>query len=201
MGFIGLLFPLLLIGVVVTVVVVSVNSSREKGLDSGDPISPKDVFINLLAAATLYISAIGVLVLVWGLAEFWFPDPLRRFDSGDSGAVRIGVSMAIVAFPIFIYLSLMVRRRVRSGEMDTLATLRTGFIYVNLFAVTVATLVTMMVTVGAFLGGDLTPRFLIRAGGVLAIVGLIYLYYRSELDAIPGSRGANIKSADPEVSQ
>ncbi len=202
MGLIALLFPLLLIGVVVTVVVVSVNSSREKGLDRGDPISPKDVFLHLLAAATLYISAIGVLVLIWGLAEYWFPDPLRTFDSGpDSGAVRGGVSMAIVAFPIFLYLSLMIRRRIRSGELDALATLRTGFIYVNLFVVTVATLITLMVTVSAFLSGDLTPRFLIRAGGVLGITGLVYLYYRSELDAVPGSRAGQVKSAEPEVSQ
>ena len=43
-----------------------------------------------------------------------------------------------------------------------------------------------MVTVNAFLNGDLTPRFLVRAGGVLTIVGLVYLYYRSELEAAPG---------------
>lgn len=201
-GLIALLIPLMLIGVVVTVVVVSVNRSRERGEDSGSPISPKDIFVHLLAAATLYISAIGVLVLIWGLAEVWFPDEFRGFGSrGDSGAVRGGVSMAIVAFPIFLYLSLLLRRRVKSGELDSHATLRTGFIYVNLFLVTVVCLITLMVTLNAFLGGDLTPRFLVRAGGVLGIVGLIYLYYRSELDAIPDSRVNQAKTAEPEVSQ
>ncbi|CAN5882166.1 hypothetical protein BH23ACT12_BH23ACT12_06510 [soil metagenome] len=194
----GLLMLLVLIGVVVTVVVVSVNKSRESGLDHGEVIAPKDVFVHLLAAATLYISAIGVLVLIWGLAEFWFPDRYRSFDSGtDSGVVRGGLSMAIVAFPIFIYLSLMLRRRIESGELDPHAALRTGFIFVNLFVVTVASLITLMVTVNAFLAGDLTPRFLVRAGGVMGIVGLIYLYYRSELEAIPGRQGGT----EPEVSK
>ncbi|MEX0789494.1 MAG: DUF5671 domain-containing protein [Actinomycetota bacterium] len=199
-GLFSLLIPLILIGVVVTVVVVSVNKSREKGVESGEPISPKDIFLHLLAAATLYISAIGVLVLIWGLAEYWFPDPYRGFNSGsDGGAVRGGVSMAIVAFPIFVYLTVLVRRRIKTGELDPMAPLRTGFVYVNLFLVTVAALITLMVTVNAFLAGDLTPRFLIRAGGVLGIVGLIYLYYRSELDAIPLHRSPN--SAEPEVSK
>lgn len=200
-GLFGLLIPLILIGVVVTVVVVSVNRSRENGVDSGIPISPKDIFMHLLAAATLYISAIGVLVLIWGLAEYWFPDEFETFNSGaDSGAVRGGVSMAIVAFPIFVYLSLLIRRRIKSGELDRLSTLRTSFVYVNLFVVTVVSLITLMVTVNAFLGGDLTPRFLVRAGGVLGIVGLIYLYYRSELETIPARRVGKPES-EPEVSK
>ena len=94
--------------------------------------------------------------------------------------------MAIVAFPIFIYLSLLVRRKVKSGEIEARATFRTGFLYFNLFVIAVTVLVTLMVTVNAFLNGDLTPRFLVRAGGVVAIVGLVYLYYRSELEAVPG---------------
>ena len=200
-GLFGLLIPLILIGVVVTVVVVSVNRSRESGADRGIPISPKDTFLHLLAAATLYIAAIGVLVLIWGLAEYWFPDEFETFNSGaDGGAVRGGVSMAIVAFPIFVYLSLLIRRRIKSGELDGLSTLRTSFVYVNLFVVTVVCLITLMVTLNAFLGGDLTPRFLVRAGGVLGIVGLIYLYYRSELEAIPGRRVGK-PEPEPEVSK
>ena len=186
----GLLVPLILlliVGGIVALVVVAVNRGRQRGAEAGLTVSPKSVFLYLLAAATLYISAIGVLVLIWGLAEYWFPDPYAGFDYGqDGGAVRGGVSMAIVAFPIFIYLSLLVRRKVKSGEIEARATFRTGFLYFNLFFIAVTVLVTLMVTVNAFLNGDLTPRFLIRAGGVLTIVGLVYLYYRSELEAASG---------------
>ena len=200
-GLIGLLIPLILIGVVATVVVVSVNRSRERGVDGGEPVSPKDVFLHLLAAATLYLSAMGVLVLIWGLAEHWFPDGYQTYSSGlDGGAVRGGVSMAIVAFPIFAYLTVLIRRRVKTEELNPLATVRSSFIYVNLFLVTVAALITLMVSVNAFLAGDLTPRFLMRAGGVLGIVGLIYLYFRSELESIPNSP-RKIESAEPEVSK
>lgn len=199
LGLFGLLIPLLVIGGIVAIVVVSINRSRLRGEDSGEPLSPKYIFLFLLSTATLYISAVGLLILIWGLAEYWFPDPYAGFDySSDSGAVRGGISMAIVAFPIFLYLALLTRRKVRAGEIQAGSTIRTGFIYFNLFIVTVTVMITLMVVVGAFLGGDLTPRFLVRSGGVLGTVGLVYLYYRSELEA---SGTTSINAAKPEVTQ
>ena len=192
-----LLIPVLVIGGVVAVVAAAVTRSRRRSEGEGEPFSPKHVFLYLLAAATLYISAIGVLVLIWSLAEHWFPDPYVSFDySGDGGMIRGGVSMAIVAFPIFLYLAVQIRKRTRSGEVKAGSTLRSGFIYFNLFIVAVAALCTLMVIVNAFLNGDLTPRFLVRAGGVLGIVALVYVYYRSELQAGPGTDAA----ARPEAS-
>ncbi len=201
-GLIGLLIPLLILGGIVAVIVVVVNRSRRKSDAEETSVSPKDVFIYLLTAATLYISATGVLILIWGLAEYWFPDPYRTFRSGsDSGAVRVGVAMAIVAFPVFVYLTLLVRRKIRRGEIDPASTLRTGFIYFNLFVVAVTALITLMVTIDTFLGGDLTPRFLVRAGGVLLIAGLVYLYYRSELEAVLRNPELVTNASEPEVSQ
>jgi hypothetical protein len=202
LGLIGLLIPLLILGGIVAVIVVAVNRTRRKSDAEGISVSPKDVFIYLLTAATLYISATGVLILLWSLAEYWFPDPYRTFGSrSDGGAVRIGVAMAIVAFPVFVYLTLLVRRKIRSGEIDPASSLRTGFIYFNLFVVAVTALITLMVTVDAFLGGDLTTRFLVRAGGVLLIAGLVYLYYRSELEAAPRNPELVANASEPEVSQ
>ncbi len=186
-----LVIPVLVIGGIVAMVVVAVNRGRRHGEVSGSPLSPKFVFLYLLTTATLYIASIGVLVLIWGLAEHWFPEPYAGFSYGnESGAVRGGVSMAIVAFPIFVYLSLLVRRKIKSGEIEPGSTVRTGFLYFNLFLIAVAVLITLMVTVSSFLGGDLTPRFMVRAGGVLVIVGLVYLYYRSELETASGSSEA-----------
>jgi hypothetical protein len=197
-GLFGLLIPLLILAGVVALVVVAINKGRRKGDAEGTPVSPKEVFVYLLTAATLYISALGLLILVWSLAEYWFPDPFQGFNATTgSGGVRVGVAMAIVAFPIFVYLTLYVRRKIRSREIEPGSSLRAGFIYFNLFVVAVTALITLIVTVEAFLGGDLTPRFLVRAGGVLLVAGLVHLYYRGELQAADGSPLAQ----SPEVSQ
>lgn len=201
-----MIVPLVVIGGIVAVVVLAVSRNRRE--DSSHSLSPRDIFTYLLAAATLYITASGVLMLVWGLAEYWFPDPLRGFGySPMDGGVRVGISMAVVAFPIFVYLSMLVRRWVRAGSIQPDAPLRVGFIYFNLFVVAVTTLITLIATVNSFLGGDLTPRFLVRAGGVLAVAGLVYLYYRGELGVAgpnsgPAPEGAGNPSLDPsEVSK
>jgi len=56
----GLLVPLILlliVGGIVALVVVAVNRGRQRGAEAGLTVSPKAVFLYLLAAATLYISA------------------------------------------------------------------------------------------------------------------------------------------------
>lgn len=189
-GLLALLVPLAVIGGIVAAIVVAVRRRQP-----GEEFSPKHLFMYLLAMVTLYLSAAGVLMLIWGLAEVWFPDPALGFDyGGDSGPVRAGISMAVVAFPIFLYLAAQVRRRSRSGEIPAGSALRSAFVYTNLFVVTLAAVITLMVSVNAFLNGDLTPRFGVRAGGVLLIAGVLYLYYRSELDS--GAAG----ETKPEVS-
>lgn len=192
-GLLAVLVPLAIIGAILAAVVLAVRRRSRAG--SWD-LAPKQIFLHLLAMATLYISAAGVLILIWGLAEHWFPDPYLTYDyGGDSGAVRGGISMAVVAFPIFLGLALQIRRKTLSGEIPAGSGLRSGFVYANLFVVAVAVLITLMVSVNAFLNGDLTPRFAVRAGGVLLLVGLLYLYYRSELEA-----GSAVSQSQPEVS-
>ncbi|HEX2053449.1 MAG TPA: DUF5671 domain-containing protein [Actinomycetota bacterium] len=192
-GFLVMLVPLAILGAVVAAVVVAVR--RRSRAESWD-LAPKQIFLHLLAMATLYISAAGVLILLWALAEQWFPDPYLTFDyGGDSDAVRGGISMAVVAFPIFLVLAVQIRRKTANGEIPAASALRAGFVYANLFVVAVAVLITLMVSVNAFLDGDLTPRFAVRAGGVLLLVGLLYLYYRSELEA-----GSVVGPSQTEVS-
>lgn len=192
-GLLVVLVPLAVLGGIVAAIVVAVRRRGEAGWDA----SPKHVFLFLLAMVTLYLSAAGVLMLIWGLAQAWFPDPALSYDyGGDSGPVRAGISMAVVSFPIFLYLAAQLRRRSRSGEVPPGSPLRAAFVYVNLFVVAVAAVITLMVSVNAFLNGDLTPRFGVRAGGVLLIAGLLYLYYRSELQLDLAAAGSK-----PEVSE
>lgn len=180
-GLVVFLVPLLILGAIVAAVVVAI---RRKGREEEWELEPKQLFLHLLAMVTLYISAAGLIMLIWGLAARWFPDPFLSYEyGGDSGPVRAGISMAVVAFPIFLYLASRIRKSVAGGEIRADSPLRSAFVFVNLYVVAVSVLITLMVSVNALLAGDLTPRFGVRAGGVLVVVGLLYLYYRSELEA------------------
>jgi hypothetical protein len=140
---------------------------------------PRNVFVYLLSLLTLYLTAIGTAVLVWGLADYWFPDPIERFRS--TGGIRTGISMVVVAFPAFMYLNVYMARKLRSGELPTRSMLRRVMTFVTLFIIALTAIVDLIAILYNFLGGDLTARFAVKAFGILAITGLVFLYYLGEL--------------------
>lgn len=174
-GLISLLVPLLVIGGIVTGVVVLVNK-RKADADSGTVVV-RDVLLQLLTTATLYLSVVGVLLVIWSLAEYWFPQyPDARSGVLEEGPTRAGIAMALVAFPVFVYMSTYTKKR---QSLQTIE-LRQTFAYINLFVVMVTVLVDLMVVIDSYLSGDLTPRFFVRAAGVLLMAALVYLYYRND---------------------
>jgi hypothetical protein len=180
----GLLIPLLIVLGIVAAIVVAVGRRRSGTSPPISPTAPRDVFTYLLTAIALYISATGVMLIVWGLADFWFPGFETSAEHWTDNA-RGGISMAVVAFPIFLYLNKVSRARLRSGETNPDSPLRQAFIYLNLFIAAVVVMVDLMVVIYDFLSGDLTPRFLMKAGRLLVIAGLVFGYYRTELAIRP----------------
>ncbi len=173
--------PLVLIGGIVAGVVYAFNRRRTDS-SAIRVTAPRDFFLYLLATVALYISAIGAMTVIAGLADFWFPEALDRGEL-TAGPLRFGLSMLIVAFPIFLYLNRVIHGKIASGEIEPESTMRAGFTYFTLFVIAVTALVDLMVIVKVYLNGELTPRFLMKAVGVLAIVGLVYRYYQNDLKA------------------
>jgi len=184
MAMFGLLFQLLVVVGIVAVVVMAVSRKRSGTHPPISPTAPRDVFTYLLTAIALYISATGVMLIIWGLADYWFPGFENPGDHWTDNA-RIGISMAVVAFPIFVYLNKVSRARIRGGETDPDSRLRQSFIYLSLFIAAVVVLVDLMVVINDLLSGDLTPRFLMKAGGLVVVAGLVFTYYRMELTIAP----------------
>ncbi|MEX2586459.1 MAG: DUF5671 domain-containing protein [Actinomycetota bacterium] len=192
LGLIALLIQVLIIAGIVAGVVLLVNK-KKKGSGSGTVVA-RDVLTHLLITATLYLTVVGVLVLIWGLADYWFPEfPDAGAQGVREGPMRAGISMAVVAFPVFVYMSIYTRKR-RSPET---AGLRQVFAYLNLFVVMVTVLVDLMIVINSYLSGDLTSRFAVRAAGVMLMAALVFLYYRS--DSFPADEEASVAaSKQPE---
>lgn len=216
LGILSLLVPLLVIAAVVTGVVVLINKKKDDSISR--TVVVRDTLLQLFKTATLYLSLLGVLLVIWTLADFWFPEfpearsdavmpspelvdpidpapePLRaRSAPVEAGPMRAGIAMAVVAFPIFVALSIYGRKR-QSAET---AGLRQVFAYLNLFVVMVTVMVNLMVVINVYLNGDLTPRFAVRATGVMLVAALVYLYYRSE-SVHDDERAAVVSSKQPE---
>jgi hypothetical protein len=148
---------------------------------------PRNVFVYLLNLLTLYLSAIGAGVLIWGLADHWFPDPIQRFSS--AGAIRTGISMVVVAFPVFMYVSVYMTRKLDAGELPATSVLARVMTFATLFIIAVTAIVDLIAILYTFLGGDLTARFTVKAFGILAITGLVFLYYLGEMRRLKDAQG------------
>ncbi|HYN99648.1 MAG TPA: DUF5671 domain-containing protein [Actinomycetota bacterium] len=140
---------------------------------------PRNVFVYLLNFLTLYLSALGAALVIWGLADHWFEDPLDTYVS--DGPIRTGIAMLVVAFPVFLYLNRSIATSVRSGEMDERSMVKKVLTYLTLFVLAITTIIDLISVIYVFLGGDLTARFAVRGVGILLIAGLVFLYYLSDL--------------------
>lgn len=177
-GMLGLLVQLVFVGGIIAAIVYALR--RRSAGAVGNTVNPRDVFIYVLTTIALYLTAAGSMMIVDGLANSWFPVFNRTFGTGSA---RAGISMVIVAFPILAYLTRLIRRKIRGGEIEPHSRVRDGFAYFSLFIVAVIALVDLMVIVNVLLSGEVTGRFLVKAIGLLVIVGLIFRYYQVDLVA------------------
>ncbi|HLF70190.1 MAG TPA: DUF5671 domain-containing protein, partial [Actinomycetota bacterium] len=97
------------------------------------------------------------------------------------------VSVVIVSFPTFLFVTSVVRRKLASGDMSARALMRRVLTYGMLFLLTVSLVIDLIVVIFLLLGGELTSSALIKGGVTLAVAGLAFLYYLAELREMKGA--------------
>lgn len=157
--------------------------------------TPKDFFLYLATAVTLYVSAGSLLALLFGIINFSVVDPAAGsfYYGGYSGGVRFAIASLIVLFPLFLLLAWYARKDAVLHPEKLRLWVRTWFIYITIF-VTGATVVGDLVAVlNSFLGGELTLRFLLKVCAVFIVAGVVFGYYLYDLRRSgEGGRGARV---------
>lgn len=135
--------------------------------------------LQLGALISLYLSLTFLLVLLFGLINLMLPaaaDSSWQIESAGS-QVRFGFAMVIVFFPALLILTRVVNK-LRRGEADgTYLTLTRWLIYLSLLVAGLTLLGDLVSVVYAFLEGDLTTRFLLKALSVFVVIGAAFTYY------------------------
>lgn len=146
-------------------------------MESPIKTTPKDVFLHLLLIATLYMSVVSFITLLWQYINVLFPDPLDFNHYRALDAVRFGASALIIAFPAFLFLSWIIGKDFAKHPEKHETRIRKWLMYFTLFASAVTVLVDLVILVYNFLGGDLTTRFFLKAFVILAVVAGVFAYY------------------------
>lgn len=139
----------------------------------------KHFVLQLGSLASLYLSLSLLLVLLFGIINLLVPDAtdsawqLERHQS----TVRIGIAFVVVFFPTYLILTRIVNRTRRDEPDGAYLGLTRWLIYLSLLVGGAALLGDLVAVIMAFLEGEITLRFILKALAVLVVVGAAFGYY------------------------
>lgn len=146
-------------------------------------LSAREAFMYLVLFTTLYLTTFNLGRLVFQFINIAFPDAAASVDFVESArqAIRFSVASLIIAFPIFMYLSLLIGRSIRRDPSKRASKVRKWLTYLTLFVAAGVIIGDLTALVYSFLGGDLSVRFALKVVTVAVIAGGIFGYYLWDL--------------------
>ncbi|MDI9325277.1 MAG: hypothetical protein QM526_00615 [Alphaproteobacteria bacterium] len=138
------------------------------------------LFVHIGILVTLIMTIIGFFLVTFGAIRYYVPDTLDSVWDTEriSSSVGFGVAMLITAFSILFYLT----RKVNISDPLTwgvwIARIRQAIIACAVTFSVIAIGVVAIQTIGSFLSGDLSLRFILRSIATVTLAGAVFYYYR-----------------------
>ncbi|MEK7600416.1 MAG: DUF5671 domain-containing protein [Patescibacteria group bacterium] len=148
---------------------------------------PRDVFLYILSTVLLAFVSIHVGMLTFQLVNIGIPDPfLDGAWSGDvtRSLMRWAIAVLVITFPALLWTLRFLRKDVAAFPEKRDMRVRRWLLYFTLFVAGIVAIGDLVTVLHAYLQGDLSLRFLLKAFSVLAIAGVIMSVYRSELSGV-----------------
>jgi hypothetical protein len=145
----------------------------------------RDFFLNLGVVVTLYVSIVSFLSLSFDIINKLFPDTLAYYGDTYSYGMRMAVASLIVIFPLFIWLSRLVKRDIETDSSRREVTARRVLTWITLFVSGAVVAVDLVILLNTFLSGEVTTRFILKVVVVLIIAGAVLAYYINEVKDVP----------------
>lgn len=153
-------------------------------ISSTKKVSPKDVFMHLLAIISLYTAAGSFIALLFQYINILIPDILEyNYYSAQSAysGIRWAIASLIVVFPTYVVTTWMLNKSyVKEPEKRNLR-IRKWLIYFTLFLAALIIIGDLVTLIYSLLGGDLTTRFILKVVVVLFVSGSVFYYYLWDL--------------------
>jgi hypothetical protein len=137
----------------------------------------KDVFSHLLAIVTLFMGVISFIALYFQYINIKFPDVLSFYYPGSLEIIRQCMAILIVAWPVFILISWMIYKDLRSEPTKTNIGIRKWLQYLTLFVASLTIIIDLITLIRYFLDGEITTRFALKILVVLLTAAAVFGYY------------------------
>lgn len=139
----------------------------------------KHFALQLGSLASLYISLSFLLVLLFAIINILVPDATDSSWSIESyyTSARMGIAALVVFFPTYVVLTRFVNKARRDESQGAYLGLTKWLIYLSLLVGGGVLLGDLVAVIMAFLEGEITLRFILKALAVLVVVGAAFGYY------------------------
>lgn len=140
--------------------------------------TPKNFALQLGALITLYVSLTSLMTLLFGVITVMFPDAADSYWATESatGTIRFSIAILIVFFPVYLWLTRTLNQ-IRRTEDATYLTLTKWLIYLSLLVGGAVLLGDLVAVIYNFLEGEITTRFLLKAGVLALTIAAAFYYY------------------------
>lgn len=142
-------------------------------------VSAKESFLYALTFVSLAMTVFHVNWLGFDLIDLLLPDEYgnRNFY----GEIRWSLSTLVVFLPVFLYMNFRVLDDASKDPARRRSTVRKWFGYITLFIAAVVLAGDLIFTLNALLGGELTLRFILKAGLLGVVSALVFVYFGNEM--------------------
>ncbi|HYC34664.1 MAG TPA: DUF5671 domain-containing protein [Candidatus Paceibacterota bacterium] len=146
--------------------------------------TPKNFFLQFGIIVSLYASVVSFLTFVFELIDHLLPQASTNYYYYDymylNDGIRYSISVLIVMFPLFIWLSRYYRKTLASTPELSESKLRKWLLYFTLFLAGLAIAIDVIVLINTFLRGEvLALSFVLKVLSVLIVaIGIFYFYLK-----------------------
>lgn len=139
---------------------------------------PRDVFLNIFAAISLYMSVFSLGNLIFQYINIYVPDLLvsesARFTRE---AIRWSLATLVVIFPLYIWVNSYLQKELQKFPEKRELRTRKWLLYFTLFLASGFIAGDLIALIFRYLSGELTIRFLLKVVSILLIAISVFLYY------------------------
>lgn len=137
----------------------------------------KHFVLQLGSLITLYLSLTFLILLLFSLVNLKFPDDISYYYTGEQSTLRLSIAMLIVFFPTYILLTRKTNELRRAEVNSTYSGLTKWLLYFSILIGGGVLLGDLVAVINAFLNGEISTRFLAKAGLLFVIIGASLYYY------------------------
>jgi hypothetical protein len=139
----------------------------------------KHTVLQLGSLITLYLSVSFLIVLLFSIINLQFPDAIDNYwqIESNSSSIRLAIAMLVIFFPTYLILTRKVNQNRRQESNSTYLGFTKWLVYLSLLVGGGVLLGNGVAVILNFLEGEITARFILKAGVLFLVVGSAFYYY------------------------